>query len=242
MNFLKILEQEANIHFIKDSLAEHLEQLATGKKPILIAFCGESASGKTTLVNRLRENIPDATFISTDNYYKDMRAPLKKYGSFSKMVEAGYPTESSEAFQMDILRRNLESLKNRENVMGCSYDMKSGESKLGQILYKPAQFIFVEGICSFCDEVRDMFDVKIYLDVDREIQKKRYIDRAFERGHSLADIEEQFNRVSDAAEKYIRVHKKYADVVVELRQKEQKIRKISYQNHRNEVDKEKQRV
>ncbi|MBO7332176.1 MAG: hypothetical protein J6U64_00745 [Alphaproteobacteria bacterium] len=242
MSFLDILKQEAKVHFINEGLEEKITKHLSAGRTILVGVCGESASGKTTLFNRLREQLPTATFVSTDNYYKDMREAFKKYGSFSQMVEAGHPTESAEAFQMDILSHDLEKLKNGQSVWGCTYDMKTGESKQGQILYKPSKLVFAEGICTLYGEVRDMFDVKIYLTVDRDVQKERYFKRASERGHRLEDMEQQFERVSKSAEKYIRVNQKYADLVIELYPKEMNIRKISHQILQNGLDKEKERI
>ena len=242
MSFLRVLKQEAKVHFISDTLEEKVTELVSAGRPILVGVCGESASGKTTLVRRLKAQVPTATFISTDNYFKDMREAFKKYGSFSQMVEAGHPTESAEAFQMDVLLHDLEKLKNAQRVLGCSYDMKTGESKQGQILYKPAPVIFAEGICTLYDEVRDMFDVKIYLTVDRDIQKERYFKRASERGHRPEDLERQFEQVSKSAEKYIRVNQKYADLVIELYPQETDVRKIAHQNTQKNLDKEKERI
>ncbi|MBQ4084317.1 MAG: hypothetical protein IJC30_01505 [Alphaproteobacteria bacterium] len=242
MSFLDMLRQEAKVHFINEGLEEKITEHLSSERPILVGVCGESASGKTTLFNRLREQLPTATFISTDNYYKDMREAFKKYGSFSQMVEAGYPTESSEAFQTEVLRRDLENIKNGQSVLGCAYDMKTGESKPEQILYKPSKLVFAEGICTFYDEIRDMFDVKVYLTVDKEVQKERYFKRVLERGHRLEDMEQQFKRVSESAEKYIRIHQKYADLVMELYPKEQAVRKISRQFYVKGLDKEKERI
>ena len=126
--------------------------------------------------------------------------------------------------------------------MGCAYDMKTGESKPEQILYKPSKLVFAEGICTFYDEIRDMFDVKVYLTVDKEVQKERYFKRVLERGHRLEDMEQQFKRVSESAEKYIRIHQKYADLVMELYPKEQAVRKISRQFYVKGLDKEKERI
>ena len=242
MSFWDILKQEIKIHSINDELEEKIEKLTLDGRPILVGMCGESASGKTTLVNRLKEKLPSATFISTDNYYKDMTEAFRKYGSFRKMVEAGHPTESSEAFQMDILRRDLENLKNGHSVQGCFYDMKTGESKSNQISYNPAPVIFAEGICTLFEEVRDVFDVKVYLIVDKEVQKRRYFEHASERGHRKEDIEEQFARVSESAEKYIGVNQKYADLVAEVRPREIEVYKIGRQFQKNKLDKEKERI
>lgn len=188
------------------------------KKPVtVIALCGESAAGKTTLLTRLKDKNKNIGVISADNYYKDISDLLAKYGSFTRLVESGYDAESASAFQMSCLVRDIKTLKQGQGILMPFYDMTTGKSVPEAKWFQPEEIVIIEGICTFYEPIRDLFDIKIYLQADKERQKRRYFERATERGQNPNEIRHQFELVCLAAQKNIIPNQKYADLIVKLK-------------------------
>lgn len=198
-------------------------------KPVtLIALCGESAAGKTTLINRLIEKNKNISVISADHYYKDISDLIERFGSFTCLVESGYDAESASAFQMLRLVRDIKTLKQGHGIWMPFYDMTNGRSVPEAKWFEPQKTVIIEGICTFYEPIRDLFDFKIYLQADKERQKRRYFERAIERGQNPDEVKKQFKLVCQAALKNIIPNQKYADLVVKLKpeEKDQKRREL----------------
>ncbi len=210
------LNQYANIVKFPVEIEAKIKNLWDIKKVILIAVCGETASGKTTLVKKLQP-FYYANILNTDNYFRDISDLIKKHGSYTKLVESGYPTEGPENFQMNVLRKDLLALKEGNPIWMPKYNFFDGASTPKQVGFYPLRITFVEGICTFFDQVRDLFDLKIYISVDKDLQWKRYQKRACERGQDSAQIQKQFQIVSEAVSKYTLPNKTYADIIIEAK-------------------------
>ena len=215
MNLIDAILTQANVLQAKYAVKQKLTYLIQKQDVVLVALCGESAAGKTTLLRALKAQIPELSVINADNYFCDISDKVKKFGSFTKLVESGYQTESAENFQMELLRQDLKKLKEGKVIQTPCYDMKKGASRAKAIICKPAKIVFVESICTLYPQVRDLFDFKIYLSVDKNVQWARYQERAAERGQNPQEIAKQFEIISQAAEKYIKPYKAYVDLVIE---------------------------
>ena len=215
MNLIDAILQQANVLQSTPVIRQKLAKMMKQQDVILVALCGESASGKTTLLNVLKDVVPDMSVISADNYFCDIADKIQKFGSFSKLVESGYETESSANFQMDLLRKDLKALKSGQAIDTPYYEMRDGSSKAKAIHCKPSKIVFVESICTLYPKVRDLFDLKVYLSVDKAVQWERYQKRAAERNQDPLQMEQQFEIISKAAEKYILPNKEFADLVIE---------------------------
>ncbi len=195
-------------------------KFAASKKPTLIAICGESASGKTTLNNVIskyaNENNADITFLNTDNYFRDISENIKKAGSFDEFLKTGYDLDSPENFYVEELRQNLIDLKNGEIVLGRKYQPDgTGISKKDALKYSPNQIIIVEGTISALDEIRDLFDATIYVQTDDDKRKERYVKRAIEqRNQDETGALEQWHYICKAGEKYVQPLKDKCDIVL----------------------------
>ena len=215
MNLIDAILQHANVLQSTPAIKQKLAKLMKQQDVILIALCGESASGKTTLLNALKDKVPQMSVISADNYFCEISDRISEVGSFTKLVESGYETESSQNFQMDLLSSDLKALRSGRTIDTPYYEMRDGSSKAKAIHCRPSKIVFVESICTLYPEVRDLFDLKIYLSIDKAVQWKRYQERAITRNQDPLQMKKQFEIVSKAASKYIIPNKEFADLVIE---------------------------
>ena len=96
------------MNFLLDFIRKFTSRLINNpEKHFLIGISGESASGKTTICNTIKQSIErlnlPVEILSADNYFKDISQLIKEYGSFDKLLESGYDVDSPDNFQMDLL-------------------------------------------------------------------------------------------------------------------------------------------
>lgn len=192
-----------------------------GNKNIVIGLSGESASGKSTICDTIKEvaeeqNMP-VEIISADNYFKDISGLIKQYGSFDGVIESGYDVDSPDNFYMEQLHDDLEQLVNGNDVRIPQYLVNGTGISVPQAIPKKAQkVIIVEGLATLYSPVRDILDAEIFVDIDRKVQEKRYIERAkAARNQTEEDAKAQFEYVCLAAEKYIQPKKDSADIIID---------------------------
>lgn len=177
----------------------------------IIGICGASGSGKSTLAREL-ENRLDCRCISIrqDSYYRD-HSDL----TYEERTHINY--DEPAAFDHDLLREDLMQLRAGEAIRSKDYDFtQHRRDDQGNIL-GPADIVILEGIHTFFDpSVRDLMDLKIYVQVDVDICLLRRLNRDMhERGRSIESICNQYmNTVKPMYEKYIRSYSKYADLIV----------------------------
>ena len=153
------------------------------EKHFLIGISGESASGKTTICNTIklateRLNMP-IEILSADNYFRDISALISKYGSFDKLLESGYDVDSPDNFNMEQLFIDLEQLSRGIDVKIPQYLVNGTGVVIPNAIQKKAQkIIVVEGMATMYGKVADLFDIKLYVDIDPEIQEKWFLYRA----------------------------------------------------------------
>ena len=193
------------------------------KRSVALGFAGETASGKTTIANELinaikaytdKENIENfITKINMDNYYYDRSKEVIAAGSFDKFVET-YDLDSPSAFELDLFAKHLSMLKQGQKVYTPEYDM-SGTAKRwdDKIPTDPAQVIVTEGLYTFADVAGGCFDIKLYVDIDEDVQKARWYRRAKERDLG-ASADRVYNNALSKAKIYIRPTKADADVIL----------------------------
>ena len=186
-------------------------------EPKLIAISGESASGKSALMNTIKQYLPNATYLSTDNYFKDFSDGIALHGSFDAMLAAGYALQAPYSIHLDILRQNLLDLKNGKDVKIPHHLLDgSGKTILNAIPVKSSKIVFVDGFCTLYDEVRDLFDFAIYLEVESSVQKKAFFELSADRKATEEQTKRIFKILSVSSEIYIKPTKEFADVVLNL--------------------------
>jgi len=181
-------------------------------RPIFIGITGGSGSGKTTIVNKIKTDIPKKSVlvIEQDSYYKD-----QSHLSYEERCKTNY--DHPFAFDNDLLVEHLEQLAKWEDIEKPTYDYSIHNRKEERELVKPKDIIILEGILIFYDErLRDLLDIKIFVDTDSDIRLVRRIVRDInDRGRTLESVLNQYlETVRPAHEQFIEPSKKYADIII----------------------------
>ena len=207
---------EVNPNFISKfsrRLIEHPE------KKILIGVTGESASGKTTICKQVKKTSTELDFpleyLSIDNYFNDISDLIKKYGSFDNLRDNGYDVDSPDSFQLDLLKEHLIQLSNGVDIMAPEYLINgTGVSVPDSIPIKAKKLVVVEGMAAMYPGIRELFDIRIYVDINPKIQKKWFLARAEKRNQDKENALKHWDYVRTAAEKYIKPSKSEADIII----------------------------
>lgn len=189
-------------------------------KRLLIGVTGESASGKSTICHEIKNVIEQlsmpVTVLSTDNYFNDISVLINKYGTFDNLRDNGYDVDAPSSFQLDILRSDLEDLSDGLNIKAPMYLPNGTGVSVPKAFDVPSQkIIVVEGIATMYDVVKDVFDIKIYVETENELRKNRFMTRAVEeRNQSQENAEKHWNYIANAGEKYVKPFRREADLVI----------------------------
>ena len=180
-------------------------------KHIFIGIVGPSGSGKTTLCKKLKLSNKNHEHIRLDNYFKHPRTFPLKHGFRN--------WEKPSNLKFNILLEHLKALQGGKIVYTKSFPKKAG-AKPKPITLKPKTIILIEGFMLFKDKkIRDMLDVKIYLEIHPELMLKR---RAIRFGD--AHITDYDTKV--AIPEFIKhgtTQKNYADYVIDATKPQSKV-------------------
>lgn len=182
------------------------------KTPIIIGVTGGSGSGKTSVSRAILANFPNAkiAMIEHDSYYKD-----QSHLTFEERVTINY--DHPLAFETDLLINHLKELIADRPVDIPIYDYTQHTRSEKSYRQEPQDVFIVEGILVLEDQrLRDLMDIKLFVDTDDDIRIIRRIKRDMqERGRSLDSIIEQYTRVvKPMYHQFIEPTKRYADIVV----------------------------
>lgn len=179
-------------------------------RPQLIGITGGSGSGKTTIVRKISEIIPDFVFIPQDNYYKSA-----EFISNSNITAFNF--DHPEAFDTDLLKEQLTDLKNGKVIEMPQYDFVHHRRKDETIRVEPKNVIILEGIMVLTDKrIRDILDLKIFVDTPDDIRFIRRLQRDVEeRGRTHESVIDQYmNVVRPGHYEFIEPTKNYADIII----------------------------
>lgn len=178
---------------------------------LVIGIAGGTGSGKTTLMKNLVSRFDDCvTVLSHDNYYK-RRDDL----SFEERCRINY--DEPEALETSLMARHLELLRQGQAIDCPVYDFTQHNRSSETIRIAPKPVIIVEGILIFENpQLRDLMDIKIFVDTDADVRLCRRIKRDVnKRGRTLESVLQQYQQtVKPMHEKYVEPSKKYANLVV----------------------------
>ncbi len=186
---------------------------------ILIALNGQSASGKSTICKQIQKcinelNLP-VTILTADNYFKDISLLIKKFGSFDLLRDSGYDIDSPDNFDLDLLKNDILSLQKGQNILSPEYLVNgTGISKPNSIQYLSKKIIIVEGVCSLYRDLADIFDIKIYIDLDEDERKKRFLNRAQSRNQDQNNALKHWDYICEAGKKYVMPKKDLCDIII----------------------------
>ena len=178
---------------------------------LVIGIAGGTGSGKTTLMKNLIDSFGDVvTVLSHDNYYK-RRDEL----TYEQRCLINY--DEPDALETDLMALHLDRLRHGEAIDCPVYDFTQHNRSDETVRICPKNVIIVEGILIFENEpLRDLMDIKIFVDTDADVRLCRRIKRDVnKRGRSLESVLTQYQTtVKPMHEKYVEPSKKYADIVV----------------------------
>ena len=219
INYDKKAQKRLLLSVKTDFLENFLDRLINQpKRKILISITGESASGKSTICSNIKKcveknNLP-ISIVNTDNYFNDISNLIKQYGTFDALRDAGYDVDSPHNFQLELLRDDIEKLASGYDVKIPQYLVNgTGISVPNAIDIKSEKIIIVEGMAATYKEVHDMFDIKIYIDLDNKTRKKRFMDRAKVRNQDHENALKHWDYVCKAGRKYVMPAKDNCDII-----------------------------
>lgn len=182
------------------------------KKMIIIGVTGGSGGGKTSVSHAILENFPDAkvAMIQHDSYYKD-----QSHLTFEERIKTNY--DHPLAFDTELMIEHLTALASGQSVEIPIYDYTQHTRSEETYCQEPRDVLIVEGILVLEDKrLRDLMDIKLFVDTDDDIRIIRRIKRDMqERGRSLDSIIDQYTSVvKPMYHQFIEPTKRYADIVI----------------------------
>lgn len=182
-------------------------------KPTIIGIAGGTASGKTTIAQRMYEETlknGSATLIKLDDYYFNRDSIV-----YSEKGNANY--DHPDSYDSNLILEHLKELKKGNSIEKPIYDFVT-HSRLNVTEHiDPSQIIIVEGIMAFAiAKLRKLYDIKIFVDTEDDIRFIRRLKRDMsERGRTLDSVVEQYlDTVRPMHIAFVEPSKKFADIIV----------------------------
>ncbi|WP_237207992.1 uridine kinase [Rothia nasimurium] len=180
-------------------------------KPLIIGIAGGTGSGKTTLTNTLIERFDGKVgVIYHDNYYK-----RNDHLTYEERELLNY--DAPEAFDNDLLITQLKALIAGQTIETPVYDFSAHNRSDDTLIVEPQPIIILEGILIFVEpEIRDLCDIKIFVDTDADVRILRRLRRdVIERGRTIESVEAQYlTTVKPMHELHVEPSKKHADIII----------------------------
>jgi len=186
------------------------------RKTILLGVVGDSAAGKTTLtrgiVNLLGEE--NVTAICSDDYHKYNRVQRAELDITALHPDCNY---------VDIMEQHFTDLKQGRAILKPNYNHSTGDFDAPTYI-KPTKFVIIEGLLGFHTRVmRDLFDVKVYLDPPEDVRIDWKLQRDMsKRGYTREEVIAALKSREHDTEAFIRPQKKYADITISFNPQEDK--------------------
>ncbi|ARF18710.1 uridine kinase [Sporosarcina sp. P3] len=182
------------------------------KKPVVIGITGGSGSGKTSVTKKIHEVFQghSVVVIEQDDYYKD-----QSHLAFEERLKTNY--DHPLAFDTDLLIQHIHQLINRQAIEKPTYDYTLHTRSDEKVLVESQDVIILEGILVLEDErLRDLMDIKLFVDTDSDIRIIRRILRDIhDRGRTVDSVVEQYvTVVRPMHNQFIEPTKKYANIII----------------------------
>ncbi len=179
---------------------------------LIIGIAGGSGSGKTTVVKKIIEGLPNdsVSVISQDSYYKDLRRlPAEERAK----INFDHPS----SIEFDLLIKQVDELIKSHIIEKPIYSYLTCTRANDTETVEPRKVIIVEGILIFTNEkLRERFNIKIFVDADQDDRLMRIIYRdLIERGRSVQNVLEHYDKfVKPMHLQFIEPTKRYADIII----------------------------
>ncbi|MBW7888611.1 MAG: uridine kinase [Bacteroidetes bacterium] len=182
-------------------------------RQLVIGIAGGTGSGKTSVTQKILERLhkqDEVVVIQHDSYYKDISA----YGNSSpEQINFDHP----DSLDTQLLIKHIRDLKNRKSVEQPLYNFATHSRMKETRHLEPKDIIIVEGILIFAaKELRDLFDIKIFIDTDDDERLLRRLKRDIvERGRSIESVMNQYiSTVKPMHLEFVEPSKRYADIII----------------------------
>ncbi len=187
-------------------------KMSSHGKPLVIGIAGGTGSGKTTVASVILNKVGRSriAYLPHDAYYKDLRhlPPLRR-----QEINFDHP----DSLESDLMRAHIEQLLAWKVVNLPVYDFTTHTRTDQVIEIKPSRVVLVEGILIFTEAaLRDLFDVRIFVDTDADIRFIRRLQRDIaERGRTMESVITQYlTTVRPMHLEFVEPSKRYADVII----------------------------
>ena len=180
--------------------------------PLVIGIAGGSGSGKTTVAQEILQRVgPERiAFLQHDSYYKDLSGlPPTQHAQ----VNFDHPN----SLETELLIQHIAALRDGRAVEVPIYDFFTDSRTSQTFTVQPRGVILVEGILIFTEaELREMFDVKIFVDTDSDLRFIRRLERDIaERGRTTESVIKQYqSTVRPMHLEFVEPSKRYADIII----------------------------
>ena len=184
-------------------------------KALVIGIAGGTGSGKTTIAEMIAKELGQrrVAMLLQDNYYKDLA-----HLAFAERKAQNF--DHPDAVDVELMAAHIRSLKAGEPIRVPTYDFTTHTRQARTVAIKPKRVIIVEGILVLaCEEVRNLLDVKLFVDTDDDIRFIRRLKRdTLERGRKLESVIEQYlATVRPMHHEFVEKSKRWADLVLPWR-------------------------
>ncbi|RAJ16804.1 uridine kinase [Olleya aquimaris] len=179
---------------------------------LIIGIAGGTGCGKTTVVNQILNQLPEGEVgvISQDSYYKDTT-----HLSYDERVKINF--DHPRSIDFELLEQHLKDLKNGQTIEQPVYSFVKHNRTGDTIKTIPRKVMIVEGILILTHpELRDMFDIKIFVHADSDERLIRRLKRDItERGRDIDEVLSRYqNTLKPMHQQFIEPMKEYADIII----------------------------
>ncbi|EDP70293.1 uridine kinase [Flavobacteriales bacterium ALC-1] len=179
---------------------------------LIIGIAGGTGCGKTTVVNTILNELPEGEVgvISQDSYYKDT-----SHLSYDERVKINF--DHPRSIDFELLEAHLKALKKGNSIDQPVYSFVKHNRTGDTISTKPRKVMIVEGILILTNpEIRDLFDIKIFVHADSDERLIRRLKRDItERGRDIDEVLNRYqNTLKPMHQQFIEPMKEYADIII----------------------------
>ncbi|WP_336070153.1 uridine kinase [Mesoflavibacter sp. CH_XMU1404-2] len=179
---------------------------------LIIGIAGGTGCGKTTVVNQILNELPEGEVgvISQDSYYKDTT-----HLSFDERVKINF--DHPRSIDFELLEQHLKELKKGKSIDQPVYSFIKHNRTGDVIVTKPRKVMIVEGILILSHpEIRDLFDIKIFVHADSDERLIRRLKRDIkDRGRDIDEVLTRYqNTLKPMHQQFIEPMKEYADIII----------------------------
>lgn len=179
---------------------------------LVIGICGGTGSGKTTISTRIMETLPadSVVMLEQDHYYKDLPQM-----TFEERIQQNF--DHPDSIDTQLMTEHVRALRRGQAIERPCYDFAQYCRRPETVLLEPRAALIVEGILIFENRpLRELMDIKIFVDTDADLRFIRRMKRDIEdRGRTVSSVIQQYMAtVRPMHNDFVEPSKRFADVII----------------------------